>query len=282
MVTKIIFSKKCLEYRIHEYPENSIRVEKARDLLRSHGYEFTEPKPVNENDLIKAHSEEYLDDLRKGIIWDPDTPAYVGIYEYAKLAVGGAITAAESNGFSLMRPPGHHVGKNGSALGTLTRGFCYLNNIAIAVRHLGKPALILDIDGHHGNGTQEIFQGDNSVIYVSLHRHHIYPGTGDRSRGNCINYPLRGECGQELYLRTLDKALNEVKKFSFEQIAVSAGFDSHSGDLASLDLSEESYSEIGRRIASLNRPTFFVLEGGYSNRLGGDIISLLRGFSHPD
>ena len=120
------------------------------------------------------------------------------------------------------------------------------------------------------------------MIYASLHRHHLYPGTGDRSEGNCINYPLKSDCGQELYLRTLDKALDDVKKFRLEHIAVSAGFDSHSGDLASLGLSEESYSEIGKRIASLNRPSFFVLEGGYSNRLGGYIISLLRGFSYLD
>jgi acetoin utilization deacetylase AcuC-like enzyme len=282
VVTKIIFSKKCLEYGVPEYPENSIRVEKAYDFLRSHGYEFTEPKPADENDLVSVHTKEYLKKLREGKIEDPDTPAYEGIYEYAKLAAGGAITAAETNGFSLMRPPGHHLGKNGAALGASTRGFCYLNNLAIAVRHLGKSTLILDIDGHHGNGTQEIFQGDSSVIYVSLHQHHLYPGTGDRSEGNCINYPLKSICGQELYLRTLDKALDEVKKFSFERVAVSAGFDSHSGDLASLGLTEESYSEIGKRIASLNRPTFFVLEGGYSDKLGRDIISLLSGFSNTD
>jgi len=279
--TRIIFSKKCLEYGVKEHPENSSRLERPLEILRSHGYEFTEPETANEKELAKVHSKEYLEKLREGTIQDLDTPAYKGIYEYAKLSAGGAITAAETNGFSLMRPPGHHVGKNGAAQGASTRGFCYLNNIAIAVKHLNKSTLILDIDGHHGNGTQEIYQGDNSVIYVSLHRHHLYPGTGDRTIGNCINYPLRGDCGHELYMRTLDKALGEAKKFSFEQIAVSAGFDAHSGDLASLGLTEESYSEIGKRIASLNRPTFFVLEGGYSQKVGGDITSLLRGFKHP-
>jgi acetoin utilization deacetylase AcuC-like enzyme len=178
-----------------------------------------------------------------------------------------------------MRPPGHHVGKNGSALGASTRGFCYLNNIAIAVRHLRKSTLILDIDGHHGNGTQEIFINADGIVYVSLHRQYIYPGTGNRSTGNCLNYPINGDCGQEAYLRMLEEALHEAGKHDFECVAVSAGFDSHSGDLASLGLTEESYYEIGRRIALLERPTFFVLEGGYSGRqLGIDIVSFLRGF----
>jgi len=277
--TRIVFSRRCLEYGVQYHPENSARVAEAYDVLRDHGYGFTESEPAEEDALLRIHGKEYLEGLKDGEIEDPDTPDYEGIYEYARIAAGGAIAAAESNGFSLMRPPGHHVGKNGSALGASTRGFCYLNNIAIAVRHLGKSTLILDIDGHHGNGTQEIFLNKDGVVYVSLHRHYIYPGTGERSTANCFNYPLDGDCGQEVYLRTLDKALREAGKHNFECVAVSAGFDSHSGDLASLGLAEESYYEIGRRIASLERPSFFVLEGGYSGmHLGRDIVSLLKEF----
>jgi acetoin utilization deacetylase AcuC-like enzyme len=277
--TSIVFSGRCLEYGVQYHPDNSTRVEEAYGILREHGYEFTEPEPAEEDALLRVHGKKYIDALKDGAIEDPDTPNYEGIYEYARIAAGGAIAAAESNGFSLMRPPGHHVGKNGSALGASTRGFCYLNNIAIAVRHLRKSTLILDIDGHHGNGTQEIFLNTDDVVYVSLHRHYIYPGTGNRSTGNCLNYPINGDCGQEVYLRTLDEALHEAGKHDFECVAVSAGFDSHSGDLASLGLTEGSYYEIGRKIASLERPTFFVLEGGYSGKqLGIDIVSFLRGF----
>jgi len=277
--TRIIFSRRCLEYGVPYHPENSVRIEEAYEVLRDCGYEFMEPEPAEEDTLLRVHSKEYLEGLKVGRIEDPDTPAYEGIYEYARTAAGGAIVAAENNGFSLMRPPGHHTGRNGPALGASTRGFCYLNNIAIAVRHLGKPTLILDIDGHHGNGTQEIFHNDDGIVYVSLHRQFIYPGTGKRSTGNNLNYPLIGDCGQEIYLRTLDEALREANKHDFEYVAVSAGFDSHSGDLASLGLTEETYYEIGERIASLERPTFFVLEGGYSGKqLGADIVSLLRGF----
>jgi acetoin utilization deacetylase AcuC-like enzyme len=277
--TKIIFSRECLEYGVRYHPENSARVEEAQIVLKDYGYMFTEPGSAEENDLLRVHSKEYLTYLKGGEIEDADTPAYEDMYCFARLAAGGAIAAAEINGFSLMRPPGHHAGRNGTALGASTRGFCYMNNIAIAVRHLGKPTLILDIDGHHGNGTQEIFLNDDGVVYISLHRHHIYPGTGNGSTGNCFNYPLDSDCGKEVYLKTLDNALREANKHAFECVAVSAGFDSHSGDLASLGLTEESYYEIGRRIATIERPTFFVLEGGYAGeQLGRDIDSLLTGF----
>ena len=280
MFPKIVFSKRCLEYGIKSFhPENSIRVKIAYEMLKKSGYKIVEAVPADENDLLKVHSKEYIEALKGGELEDGDTPAWEGIYDYARLAAGGAMLASEIKGFSLMRPPGHHAGINGPALGAFTRGFCYLNNVAIAVRNLGKPTLIIDIDGHHGNGTQEIFLSDDRVVYVSLHRSRFYPGTGDKSEGKCLNYPLRIDCGRDVYLRTLDKALDDVKKYDFECVAVSAGFDSHSGDLASLGLDVESYKEIGRRVATLDRPTFFVLEGGYEGRnLGRDIDAFLRGF----
>ncbi len=208
------------------------------------------------------HDPEYIWNLKKGLVEDPDTPAYDNIYEIARLSAGGALLAAETQGFSIMRPPGHHAGRNGSALGVYTRGFCYLNNIAVAVKNLDKPTLILDVDGHHGNGTQEIFQGDEKVTYVSIHRYPHYPGTGLTSEGNCFNFPLPADCGEQIFLKTLDQALNAVSTKGFEVVAVSAGFDTYKGDLASLGLTENSYREIGKRIGLLKRPTFFVLEGG--------------------
>jgi len=178
-----------------------------------------------------------------------------------------------------MRPPGHHAGRKGAALGVYTQGFCYLNNIAIAVKSMGKTALILDIDGHHGNGTQEIFQGDKKVVYVSLHRFPFYPGTGAYSTGNMLNFPLSADCGEKKYLDTLDRALRMIETSNFEVVAVSAGFDTHLGDLASLGLIENSYREIGKRIAMLEKPVFFVLEGGYiSKQVGKDIDQLIKGY----
>jgi len=277
MLTKIVFSEKCLGYgQLHiEGPE---RVRKTFEILKEKGYEFVEPKRASEEDILRAHDDEYVWAVKKSMVEDTDTPAYDNIYEFARLSAGGAIMAAEIGGFSIMRPPGHHAGKAGAALGAYTRGFCYLNNIAIAVKHLNKSTLILDIDGHHGNGTQEIFMGDGKVTYVSLHRHPNYPGTGVISEGNCLNFPLTPDCGNEAHLTTLNKALSMIDMDRFEVVAVSAGFDTHAGDLASLGLTENGYREIGKRIAKLGKPTFFVLEGGYDGEnVGKDIDELLKG-----
>jgi acetoin utilization deacetylase AcuC-like enzyme len=278
MKTKIVYSEKCLGYGTWHI-EGPQRVKGAHDILESKGREFVEPSPADDWELLGIHDADYLFNVKKGLVEDSDTPAYNNIYEFARLSAGSALLASKINGFSLMRPPGHHVGRNGAALGAYTRGFCYLNNIAIAVKESGKHTLILDIDGHHGNGTQEIFQGDPKVSYVSLHQSPNYPGTGNFTEGNCINFALPGDLGGKRYLETLDKALSMVDLAKFEAVAVSAGFDTHKGDLATLGLLEQDYFEIGKKIAQLKKPAFFVLEGGYvGEKVGLDIDSLLRGY----
>ena len=278
MKTKIVFSEKCLQYGAW-HVEGPLRITRAHEILEEMGYEFVEPVSAPEERLLEVHDAEYICNLKNDEVEDPDTPAYENIFEYARLSVGGALLAAKINGFSLMRPPGHHAGKTGAALGVYTRGFCYLNSIAIAVKSLGKSALIIDIDGHHGNGTQEIFQGDEKVVYVSLHRYPHYPGTGAYSEDNCLNFPLPADCGEKKYLKVFTKALGMVDAGEFEVVAVSAGFDTHTGDLASLGLTENSYRKIGKEIATLEKPTFFVLEGGYVGEENGtDIDQLLQGY----
>jgi acetoin utilization deacetylase AcuC-like enzyme len=275
---KIVFSEKCLEYGSWHI-ESPKRLQIAYKILKEMGYEFVEPEPASEEDLFKVHDANYIQLLKKGAIEDPDTPAYENIYEYARLSAGAAILAAKINGFSLMRPPGHHVGKYGAALGAYTKGFCYINNIAVAVKHLGKPTLILDIDGHHGNGTQEIFLGDPNVVFISLHRYPYYPGTGAYSEANCLNFPLSADCGEAVYLKTLEEALRKIDLEKVEVVAVSTGFDAYAGDLASLSLREESYEKIGKLLAALDKPTFFVLEGGYiGENVGKGIDALLKSF----
>ncbi len=278
MKTKIVYSEKCLGYGTWHI-EGPQRVKGAHDILLNKGYGFAEPTPANDDEFLSVHDADYLFNVKKGLVADSDTPAYANIYEFARLSVGGAILASKINGFSLMRPPGHHVGRSGAALGVHTRGFCYLNNIAIAVKESGKRTLILDIDGHHGNGTQEIFQGDEKVVYLSLHQSPNYPGTGDFTEGNCINFALAGNLGGKRYLETLDRALGMVDVSKFEAVAVSAGFDTHDGDLATLGLVEQDYFEIGKRVGLLKKPAFFVLEGGYvGEKVGLDIDSFLRGY----
>jgi len=275
---KIVFSEKCLGYGSW-HVESPARVRTAHEILKAKGYEFLTPEPASEEQLLRVHDDDYVWRVKKGLVEDGDTPAYDNIFEYARLSAGGAILAAKIKGFSLMRPPGHHCGRSGAALGAATRGFCYFNNIAIAVKCLDKPTLILDIDGHHGNGTQEIFQGDKEVTYVSLHKHPNYPGTGNVSEANYLNFPLPPDCGDESYLKILDKALHMISSRTFEVVAVSAGFDTHAGDLASLGLTEKGYEDIGRRIGALKRPTFFALEGGYSGEhLARDADKLLRSY----
>jgi len=276
---KIIFSEKCLEYSWPGHIERPERIRKALEQLRQ--YEFLEPKPASQQDLLTVHSREYVDwiqNAKAGSYLDGDTPAPENIYEYALLSAGAALLAAQKHGFSLMRPPGHHAGRNGIAMGASTLGFCYFNNIAIAVKKLGLPTLILDIDGHHGNGTQEVFQGDPKVTFVSFHRHPTYPGTGLTSQGNCLNFPLPYSAGDSLYLETLEQALSQVDMTNVEVVGISAGFDAHQGDLASLGLTYEGYREIGRRVGALGKPVFGVLEGGYVGEyVGRDLHELISG-----
>ena len=278
MKTKVVYSEKCLGYGTWHI-EGPQRVKIAHDILESKGYEIVKPQPASEDELLAVHDMEYLWNLRKGLVEDPDTPAYDNIFEFARLSVGGALLASRIGGFSIMRPPGHHAGRNGAALGVYTRGFCYLNNLAVAVKESGKRTLILDVDGHHGNGTQEIFQGDKKVAYISLHQSPNYPGTGTFTEGNCINFALPPNCGGRIYLETFEKALGMVDANKFESVAVSAGFDTHLGDLASLGLLEQDYFQLGKRIGKLKKQSFFVLEGGYvGENVGSDIDSFLRGY----
>ena len=270
---KIIFDERCLEFNEPGHPESPERVRRAVEYLRSR-YGFLQPEPAGEEDLLLVHTPRLVESVRDETFFDFDCPRYPDIYDYALLSAGGAILASETSGFSLMRPPGHHVGKD------FLGGFCYFNNIAVAVKRSGKPTLIVDIDGHHGNGTEDIFMGDPQVVYLSLHRSPLYPGTGLDSVRNCLNFPLPARCGDEVYLETLNKALQQaLDGFTPEQVALSVGLDGYERDpLASLGLSTAAYREIGERIAELGLPIFAVLEGGYvAEALGPNIAALIQG-----
>ncbi len=277
---KIVFSEKCFEYCGPTSPELPERVSVSFEYLSRKNFQFVEPEPCSDEDLRLCHSPRLTEALRTGNFSDPETPALPGIFGYAKLAVGAAIKAAGlalrgEKTFSLMRPPGHHASKD--QLG----GFCYFNNMAIAVvgsLRLVKKAAIVDIDCHHGNGTEDIVFGNRNILYVSLHQSPLYPGTGLKSRGNCLNYPLPPGTNEKTYLSVLEKALSEIKKFKPDIIGVSAGFDTYKEDpLASLTLEKESYRKIGEMIKDLNKPVFSVLEGGYSHDLAECIWNFSQG-----
>jgi acetoin utilization deacetylase AcuC-like enzyme len=284
---QIVFSEKCLDYWAPQHPESPDRVYLVHRLLKQKSFGFQTPEPCAEDDLRLVHSKEYIDEVRKGTLVDRDTPCLPQIYDYANLSAGAAIESMRialegEKAFSLMRPPGHHAGVAGRALGAISLGFCYFNNVAIACRkalgHVDRVAIV-DVDGHHGNGTQEIFLGDPRVLFISLHRYgFIYPGTGGRSEENCLNYPFRHAVGDEQYLKTLEEALSKVERFDPDLVGVSAGFDTHRHDpYAGLGLSEDAYGEIGRVISRLDRRTFAVLEGGYGRYLPECIHNFLVG-----
>jgi acetoin utilization deacetylase AcuC-like enzyme len=270
---KIVFSKKCLEYKTENHPESPERILNTFNFLKEKGLEFVEAKPCKDEDLFLVHSKEYVEIIKSGNFFDPDTPNLSNIYEYAKLSAGAAVQAMEmamkgEKSFSLMRPPGHHVGKNGIALNAPTLGFCYFNNIAIAIAKaldFCKRVAIIDVDYHHGNGTEEIFFGNERVLYVSLHAFPAYPGSGEKSRENCLNFPLLHTISRKEYLDTLKKACKEVKRFEPSLLGVSFGADTYKNDpVGGLNLEKEDYFEIGKIIARVEKPTFSVMEGGYN------------------
>jgi acetoin utilization deacetylase AcuC-like enzyme len=179
---------------------------------------------------------------------------------------------------SLMRPPGHHAGRDN------VMGFCYFNNIAIAVarllaEHKLQRVAILDFDCHHGNGTEEIFRGDDRVLFVSLHQSPCYPGTGLEHAGNCLNYPLPPLTGPGRFLEAIDDALRRIVAFAPEVLAVSAGFDAFKDDpITQMALEVETYHEIARRLAALRVRTFAVLEGGYAVEFASCVEAFVSGW----
>lgn len=278
----IFSSEKCLAYCSPGHPERPERVGETLKHLKKQKYTVQEAMPASEQDLLLAHSKEHIQSVKEGTFYDADTPYFPNIYEIALLSCGSGLQAMESAGnsipaFSLMRPPGHHAGPLSGI-----SGFCYFNNIAIAVlKALDKfeRVAILDIDVHHGNGTQDIVLGNERILFCSLHQVPLYPGTGLNSEKNCINFPLPLFTNEQDYLQVLQNALERIQEFNPELLAVSAGFDTYKKcPLAQLKLEIGTYKKIGGRIACLGMKRFAVLEGGYSNDLPLCIESFLKGF----
>jgi acetoin utilization deacetylase AcuC-like enzyme len=204
------------------------------------------------------------------------------------LTAAEAVSAGEPSAYALCRPPGHH------AASSLYGGLCYLNNAAIAARFLQAGGLarlaILDIDYHHGNGTQEIFYADPSVLYCSLHAHPdddypYYWGEADESgegagAGFNLNFPLPQGTDDAAYLAVLDRALGMISNYAPNGLVISAGFDTAGGDpIGGFRITEAGFTRIGQYIASLALPTVIIQEGGYLvERLGENAAAFLRPF----
>lgn len=210
---------------------------------------------------------------------DADTPLYRNAYIAARDAADTALTAADEIlagrrlAYALCRPPGHHAGKR------FFGGFCYFNNAAIAAQQLSAQAktAILDIDFHHGNGTQDIFYERDDVFMASIHGHpdYAYPyftgfaeetGMG-KGLGFNRNFPVRPRTDTEGYLRIFDRALNEIDKKKPDVLIISLGFDTMKGDpTGNLLLQAKAFRTMGTRLAESGLPLLVIQEGGYNVR----------------
>jgi acetoin utilization deacetylase AcuC-like enzyme len=221
------------------------------------------------------------------------TPIVAGTYDAARSAVDVALTAADlvldgdAAVYGLCRPPGHHAPRR--AFG----GYCYFNNAAIATEYLarktGEPISILDVDFHHGNGTQQIFYDRAEVLFVSLHAdpHRAYPyytgyadetGTGS-GLGTTLNLPLAAGITDDQYLEALEPALERITQFGGSIVVVSLGFDTYGQDpIGDFALTTAVYHEVGKRVAALGRRLVILQEGGYyRSALGENARAWLRG-----
>ena len=300
------------EYRLHtfpDHPENAARLTAIDEALDSPALGLREhllalrPEPASRELIAAAHSPAYIDALAEAMAQAPGyvdaAPTYIvpESFEVARLAAGGAIRAARAvlageagSAFALVRPPGHHAVPN------QPMGFCLFNNVAIAARYAQSQwgierVMIVDFDVHHGNGTQDIFYDDGTVLFVSTHQDGIYPGTGQldeigagAGRGANLNLPLPAGAGDAAFERLFQEVIEPAAdRFEPRLVMVSAGFDAHWLDpLASLQLTLSGYARMTARLMSMAERhsegrIVFVLEGGYHPAaLAGGVSTVLR------
>ncbi|MBZ0295637.1 MAG: histone deacetylase [Anaerolineae bacterium] len=249
------------------------------------------PQPISNDLILTLHTPDYLNTLqwiassgRDMVHLDPDTYATSTSFEIARLAAGGVTAAIDAvltgeadNGLAAIRPPGHH------AMPDHGMGFCLLGNIALGARHAQQVhpierVLIVDYDVHHGNGTQAMFDSDDSVLFISTHQYPFYPGTGalrqtgtGAGKGYTINIPLSAGHGDKSYAAIYQEIIwPAAERFQPQLILVSAGFDAHWDDpLASMRLSLDGYNYITRELVKManqlcDGKIVFVMEGGYN------------------
>lgn len=301
--TAVVYSPKYLGHKTEpRHPESPSRLRvimrelNKSGILKNERCALVEPETSDIHILNLVHDTHYIQRIRQfcvcggGLLDQGDTVVSDESYEVARLAVGGTVKAVDlvmanmcRNAFAFVRPPGHHAGSD------YPMGFCVFNNIAVAAAYLLENfsfnrVLILDIDAHHGNGTQEIFYRSNKVLYISLHEDPSeFPLTGfaeeigeDDGLGYTVNTPLPYGTDEKIYLRAFNEVVAPIiDQYQPQFILVSTGFDDHYTDpIGNLSLSAFSYAKIFNTI--LDSAAKFcqgkmvaVLEGGYSLRFLG-------------
>ena len=284
----VVTDERFLDHRPGEFhPERPARLEAVWSGLDAAGLgDAVVRRPAvaaSEEDLLRCHPASHLSSLIEldeagGGRVDADTAMSAGSWTAARLAAGAGLVAVGSlrdgeadTAFCAVRPPGHH------ATPTRAMGFCLLNNVAVAATVLadgGERVAIVDIDAHHGNGTQDAFYTDDRVLYVSCHQWPLYPGTGapdevgeGAGTGSTVNLALPAGAAGDTYRYALDAVvIPVVERFAPDWLLVSAGFDAHRSDpLTQLGLTAGDFADLTARLVGLvpTRRSILFLEGGY-------------------
>ena len=288
MKTSVITSS---TYQNHDtgpgHPERVDRVKVVNEELKKldKKIDWFEPKLFDQKIIEHVHNKKYLNKIsssfpKSGIQFlDGDTIVSPGSKQAALDAVGSILLGIDQvvnkqfkNTFCSVRPPGHHA-ESDKAM-----GFCIYNNIAVGAAYLlnhynYNKVAIIDYDVHHGNGTQEIFNNNPNVLYISTHQYPFYPGTGSSNEkggsNNILNVPLEAGTSSNIYFNSFEHVLKKLKDFKPEFILLSSGFDAHTQDpLAQVNLKSKDFYEITKRIINIannicNGKIVSILEGGY-------------------